>query len=63
MDDIDGDTVVLNGEKVKIEFLEKIREEKKFQSPLMLKRQLKKDKERCLGICFERKADSGAGDR
>ena len=40
----------LHGEKVKIEFLEKIREEKKFPSPLMLKRQLKKDKEKCLEI-------------
>ena len=40
----------LYGEKVKIEFLEKIREEKKFPSPFMLKKQLKKDKEVCLRI-------------
>tara|TARA_S200000501_G_scaffold379025_1_gene446719 strand:- start:16745 stop:17686 length:942 start_codon:yes stop_codon:yes gene_type:complete len=40
----------LYGEKVRIEFLERIREEKKFSSPLVLMKQLKKDKEKCLKI-------------
>ena len=40
----------LYGDKIKVEFIKRIREEIKFESLESLKFQLQKDKEMCLGI-------------
>ena len=44
------DLTDLYGKEIRIEFLERIRDEKKFPSPLKLKEQLIIDKKRCLDI-------------
>jgi riboflavin kinase/FMN adenylyltransferase len=40
----------LYGKEIRVEFLERIRDEKKFPSPEELKSQLQKDKLRCLEL-------------
>jgi riboflavin kinase/FMN adenylyltransferase len=42
--------VDLYGKEIRVEFLERIRDEKKFPSPEELKSQLTKDKQKCLAL-------------
>ena len=42
--------VDLYGKEIRVEFLERIRDEKKFPSPEDLKSQLIKDKQKCLQL-------------
>ena len=44
------DLTDLYGKEIRIEFLERIRDEKKFPNPIKLKEQLIRDKKICLDI-------------